>query len=154
MKKEELIEKAMQISEPSRDACAEYASKSELLAETLNLMMLKRDDLDRMIGKGNRNMMMDNHRNHARFMKSLFTAYSPEVFVDTILWVFRAYRSHGFQLIYWAAQLDNWITVMKQHLSKETYEELFPFYEFMLLNQPAFAQLTDEDVEKNHQMRH
>jgi hypothetical protein len=42
-------------------------------------------------------------------MVSLFGDYHPEVLVETVLWVFRAYRSHGFKLTYWPAQLDMWV---------------------------------------------
>ena len=50
-------------------------------------------------------------------MSSLLATYSPEVLVNTVLWVFRAYRAHGFNLTYWPAQLDTWVVLLEKHLS-------------------------------------
>ena len=145
MKKEELIESAGMLKQPSAQAADEYNQKSDQLAAQMNLMMGRRPDVEYMTG-GNSPMMADNHRNHARFMASLFIMYSPTVLVDTVLWVFRAYRSHGFQLTYWPAQLDTWVEILRQDLSAGTFEDVYPFYNWMIVNQPAFASLSDSLV--------
>lgn len=41
-------------------------------------------------------MMKDNHANHVRFVHSILNNPNAEVHTDTVLWVFRAYKSHGF----------------------------------------------------------
>ena len=147
MTKDELIEKAAQLPVPSKEAAAEYAARSEASAAELNRLMGAREDLEALIGPNNKEMMQDNHRNHARFMSSLLARYSPEVLVSTVLWVFRAYRSHGFHLTYWPAQLDTWITLLQSELSKPAYDSVYPLYHFMLIHQPDFVQLSDQDME-------
>lgn len=142
MTKEELLASALLLMQPSKQVAEEYSSKSENLAAAMNRIMGERPDVDYMVG-GNLAMMEDNHRNHARFIASLFCAYNPEVLVDTVLWVFRAYRSHGFQLTYWPAQLDTWVELLRKELSPEAMKEVYPFYRWMIVNQPAFAQLSD-----------
>ena len=79
-------------------------------------------------------------------MASLFLDYEPEVFVDTVLWVFRAYRSHGFQTTYWAANLNLWVDLLKKDLTPEAFEEIYPFYNWLIVNIPAFVKLTDLDL--------
>jgi hypothetical protein len=79
-------------------------------------------------------------------MDSIFMIYSPAVLVDTVLWVFRAYRSHGFQLTYWPAQLDTWVEIFRQDLTEQTFSEIYPFYNWMIVNQPAFVALSDNFV--------
>ncbi|MBF0407193.1 MAG: hypothetical protein HQM10_07560 [Candidatus Riflebacteria bacterium] len=143
MTKECLFARASTIKLPSLQAATTYDNKSEALVAKINQLMTQREDLERLIGKGNSQMMEDNHRNHARFMNSIFRHYDAGVFVDTILWVFRAYRTHGFNLSYWPAQLDTWVQIMKSELPEEIFKELYPFYEFMIVNQPAFAELSD-----------
>ena len=106
MTRQFLLEQAAGLPAVSTEAAAEYAAQHLTLAEEVTRMLGARDDLERLIGPGNRAMMEDNHRNHGRFISSLLQAFSPEVLVETIIWVFRAYRSHGFQLTYWPAQLD------------------------------------------------
>lgn len=92
-------------------------------------------------------MMKDNHANHARFMESVFTNPLAETLVDTILWVFRAYRSRKFGSTYWAAQLNTWIEIYKSELSEECFEAVYPFYNWMQINIPNFVKLSDEKLD-------
>ena len=142
MSREELIASANLLVAPSPEAATKYGRVNEQMALEMNRIMGDRPDVQYMTG-GNIAMMEDNHRNHARFMESIFTLYNPAVFVDTVLWVFRAYRSHGFQLTYWPAQLDTWVEVLRRKLSPEAFREVYPFYNWMIINQPAFASLSD-----------
>lgn len=142
MTKDELLATAALLPQPSKSAAEEYAAKGERLAAEMNRIMGARPDAAYMVG-GNLAMMEDNHRNHARFIESLFLAYNPAVLVDTVLWVFRAYRSHGFQLTYWPAQLDTWVEILRRELSEESMQEIYPFYHWMIINQPSFVMLSE-----------
>jgi hypothetical protein len=139
MNNTELIASARLITCPSAGAAAEFEEKREMLAAAITRAMRSRPDLERLIGAGNESMMEDNHRNHARFIASLIANFQAEVLVETVLWVFRAYRSHGFQLTYWPAQLDLWVELFRIHLSPETFNEIYPLYHWMIINQPSFA---------------
>jgi hypothetical protein len=144
MTREMLLESAELLAQPSGPAADEYSFVREAIAAEINDIMSKRDDLESLIGAGNIEMMYDNHRNHARFMESLFRNYRADVFVETVLWVFRAYRSHGFKLTYWPAQLDLWAALIKKNISGESFEQIYPFYKWMIINQPAFVKISDE----------
>lgn len=144
MTKDQLIQSAGLLVQPSSESASEFSGKSERLAFMINEQFRNRQDLLMMIGEGNIDMMMDNHRNHVRFISSLFTNFQPEVLVETVLWVFRAYRSHGFKLTYWPAQLDSWVEVFRTELSDSCFREIYPFYNWMIINNPVFAQLSDE----------
>jgi hypothetical protein len=146
MKNEELLRTAAQLKQPSAEAAAEFSKKADAMAEIINQRFFQRKDLALLIGEGNIDMMYENHRNHLRFMISLFSSYNPEIFVETVLWVFRAYRSHGFNLTYWPAQLDNWVEIFKSNLSQDCYEEIYPFYHWMIVNNPSFALLSDTAI--------
>lgn len=143
MTRDELISAARALPRPTSEAAREFTTKCELLAAELNRIMSARPDLGSLIGPNNQAMMEDNHRNHARFMASLLGDYQPETLVDTVLWVFRAYRAHGFQLTYWPAQLDVWMGVLKERLSPEAFKAVAPIYEFMIVHQPDFTALSD-----------
>lgn len=145
MTHEALLASASLLVQPSKEVADEYGRKSEQFAAEMNRLMGARPDVDYMVGS-NRAMMEDNHRNHARFIESLFTSFSPSVLVDTVLWVFRAYRSHGFQLTYWPAQLDTWVEVLRSGLSPKALEEVYPFYRWMIVNQRSFVLLSDRLV--------
>lgn len=94
--------------------------------------------------------MKDNHANHVRFIASILKNYNPDVLVDTVLWVFRAYRSHGFTTNYWAAQLNAWITILKETLTPESYKEVYFYYEWMQINIPTFVILSDEKLDASN----
>ncbi len=144
MNKMELLESAKAVHVPSSAAVAEFRSKRDLLAVKVTERLLQRKDLERLVGPNNQQMMEDNHRNHARFMESLFCLYSAETFVETVLWVYRAYRTHGFQLAYWPAQLNAWVEVFRQELSEQAFEEIYPLYHWLIVQQPVFARLSGE----------
>ncbi|WP_035271735.1 hypothetical protein [Desulfonatronum thiodismutans] len=149
MTREELIEKAGRITPSSRQTAREFESLAPALAAELNQRMSARADIDTLIGKNNTAMMEDNHRNHARFMTSLLWLYDPKNLVDTVLWVFQAYRSHGFRLTYWPAQLDTWMQLLEERLSPEAYAEISPIYIYMIVNQPAFAALSENTLQQS-----
>ncbi len=144
MKKEELIKTASQLKPPSGEAIAEFSEKADGMITMLNQRFSGRKDIVQLVGEGNLDMMYDNHRNHVRFMISLFNEYDPVVFTETVLWVFRAYRSHGFKLTYWPAQLDNWVEIFKSELSQECFNQVYPFYHWMIVNNPLFAIISDQ----------
>lgn len=150
MNRDELVLSAAGLQQVSRTSAAEFSAKRDHLVELLNEKMLSRADLLDMVGAGNVDMMKDNHANHARFLESIFNAHNPEVLVDTVLWVFRAYRSRNFSSTYWAAQLNAWIELYKQELTPACYQEIYPYYNWMQINIPSFNLLAESNLEANH----
>lgn len=146
MTAQELIQSASELQLPTVASAKEYDEKQDLMVAELNSILKAREDLETLIGPNNTDMMMDNHQNHARYLTSVFYGFQPTNFVETILWVFRAYRSHGFNLTYWPAQLNNWVVVIKKHLSPEAYNEIYPFYQWMLRHQPSFVAESDRVI--------
>jgi len=141
-----LVETAKKLRQPSAEAAAEFEATRESLAAELNHRMAARPDLEKLIGPGNRAMMEDNSRNFCRFMGSMFLAYEPEVLVQTALWVFRAYRSHGFQTTYWPANLDTFVEIARQRLAPAVFEETYPFFHWLIVNIPSFVKISHEQL--------
>jgi hypothetical protein len=144
MNKEQLLTSAQDLLNVSQQTVEEYSSKREGLTAALDVKLGARDDLDALVGVGNESMMKDNHSNHSRFVEAMLNEYNPEVLVDTVLWVFRAYRSHGFKLTYWAAQLNGWMTLLKEQMSEQSYLEIEPLYHWFIINQSSFVELSDD----------
>lgn len=143
--REHLLDTAIKLKPPEEGFYREFEGKWEQLAAMGTKALFDREDLDKLIGPGNQQMAADNNRNFPRFMLSLFTNYNPEVFVETVLWVFRAYRSHGFHTTYWAANLNLWVEMLKKELSPGAFGEIYPYYAWLIINIPVFTQLTDAD---------
>lgn len=142
MDKEILLRSAASIGPFSGAAVHEYGSKTDLIVSRVNEALMRRNDLHALTGEANTQMMKDNHANHARFIHSIMKHYDPEVLVETILWVFRAYRSHGFSSMYWAAQINTWIGIMNELLSKESLAQVLPLYSWIQVNIPLFEKLS------------
>lgn len=147
MTKEELLRSATKLKQPGKKASGEFSNLLEALVENMNSYMAARKDIKELVGENNLDMMKDNHANHARFMESVFINFQPEVLVDTVLWVFRAYRSRNFSSTYWAAQLNGWITIYKEQLSDECFREIVPFYKWMQVNIPVFNAMAEQDID-------
>lgn len=139
----QLQDSARRLMKPSSVALQEFSAKQGTIVDACNMRILQRQDLVKLIGIGNSEMAKNNNSNFSRFMESLFSDYDIEVFIETVLWVFRAYRSHGFQTTYWAANLDIWLCVLKEELSEDTFNQVQPFYTWLVINIPVFTHLTD-----------
>jgi len=144
MNVEYLILRARKIPVSTKRAVQEYHEKSELLITAINEKMMARSDLKKLIGEGSLDMMKDNHANHVRFIHAILKNPNPEVLTDTILWVFRTYKNHGFTGNYWAAQLNLWREVLKEILSPSSFEQIYPLYEWIQVNIPFFEMLAEE----------
>jgi len=145
---EELLSSAGSLTQPSEKSTAEFRDKSEQIASELNRRMSLRPDLERLVGAENLLMMEDNSRNMTRFLGSLFNNFQPRILVETVRWVFRAYRSHGFELTFWSANLDTALEVLKDTVSTETYDELYSHFEWLIIHIPDFVHLSDADLSK------
>jgi hypothetical protein len=141
--KESLLSTAGKLHGPTETAARAFAEKRALLLSKVIAEINARPDLDRLVGEGNRQMAEDNCQNLARFMESLFLDYHPETLVETVLWVFRAYRSHGFYLTYWSAHLETWVRQLQLTLDPADFEQLYPFYHWIITHIPAFTQLSE-----------
>ena len=146
MNRDDLIRSARELVQPQADAAEEFQQKMDALAAELNRQMLQRPDLERLIGPNNQEMMQDNSRNFCRFMSSQFHAYEPVALVETALWVFRAYRAHGFQVTYWPAYIDTFTEIAQARLSGEAFGQIFPFLEWLILQIPALVAISDQEL--------
>lgn len=146
MNKVLLLKSAEELKKVSEKSYKEYAQKADLMVSDINSIMLQRPDLEALVGINNIEMMKDNHANHVRFIASVLKNPNSEVLVETILWVFRAYRTHGFSTNYWASQLNAWIAVLKKNLSDEAFWEITPYYEWMQVNIPVFVKISEDDI--------
>jgi len=146
MTKQELIAAASRLTPPADRWVKEFSEKREAMAADVNRVMSARPDLERLVGPEGSAMSRDNNRNFSLFMESLMGHFQAEVLVDTVLWVFRAYRAHGFQTVYWPANLNAWMETLKQALSPEAFREISPFYAWLITHIPVFVALTDAAV--------
>jgi hypothetical protein len=121
--------------------------RRDAIASRLAEAMAARRDIHELVGPDGVDMMRDNSANLCRFMGSMFSSYVPEVLVETILWVFRAYRAHGFQVAFWPANLATLLEVLRAELPPDAFRVLAPFFDWMVVNIPVFVELTNPGAE-------
>ncbi|MGV8120240.1 MAG: hypothetical protein AB2L14_10815 [Candidatus Xenobiia bacterium LiM19] len=146
MDKKDLIESARELHQVEESAASEYGMKKEMMVAQINALLLSRPDIEELVGTVNIEMMKDNHANHARFVEAILRKHNPEVLVETVLWVFRAYRSRGFHINYWAAQLNAWISIIEENLSVESFSAIYPLYVWFQVSIPLFARFSEEHM--------
>lgn len=146
MTKDLLLESAQKLQQVKDQYAKEYAEKREHLVTIMNQKMQSRDDVKELISEDNLELMKDNHANHARFLESLFCEYSPDIFTETVLWVFKSYTSRDFSSLYWSVQLNTWVEIYKEELTKECFEAIYPYYNWMIVNIPSFNKYAAEEL--------
>lgn len=144
-----LVQAASKIPVANEKAVKEFHDKKDILIAEINKNIESRSDLNLLVGDGNIEMMKDNHANHVRFIHSILKNPNAGVLTDTVLWVFRAYRNHGFSSSYWAAQLNAWMVILKDKLTRESYEQIIPLYEWMQVNIPSFEKLSNYGIQRD-----
>ncbi len=144
MDKQILFESAAKLGPFGKPAAEAYRNASEKMVARINSHMTERADIRDLVPENARDMMKDNHANHARFIASILKDFNSEVLVETILWVFRAYRSRSFSPTYWAAQINSWILILEEELPREAYLDILPLYEWIQIYIPLFDKITGE----------
>lgn len=146
--KERLLTSAQNLDKVSEAAGKEFSSRAGEMAAQCSRVIADRPDLEKLIGdRKNLDMAVDNNRNFARFMDAMFSDFNADVLVETVIWVFRTYRAHGFNTTYWAANLNIWADTLESELSPETFQAVSPYYEWLIVNIPLFVKLTDLPAE-------
>ncbi len=144
MTKDLLLNSALKLQQVDVKFADEYSKKREHLVQLMNQKMLSRSNINELVGEDNIELMKDNHANHARFLESLFYDYSADIFLETVLWVFKSYSARNFNSLYWSAQLNSWIEIYRDELSETCFEAIYPYYNWMLINIPNFKQHANE----------
>jgi methanogenic corrinoid protein MtbC1 len=120
-------------------AAEEYNKKMNTLIKEVNENLSQRDDLMQLIGNNPIKKMKDNHENHAGFMYNSFKVKSEELFINTIIWVYRTYKNHGFSYQYFPVELKAWKSAVNNNLSSENSELIINIYNLMLDNHKLFV---------------
>ncbi len=133
---------------PSRVAQA-YKDRLGEMVEKVNIDMSSRADIRMLIGDNPMSMMFDNHNNHARFMSNVFLLNEYGLLVNTVPWVYRAYRHHGFAYEYFPVHLQVWQQVLKEFLGPDTAAPLVRVYEWMQSHHQDFIESAEQPARQS-----
>jgi MerR family transcriptional regulator, light-induced transcriptional regulator len=102
--------------------------------------------IDALIGNNPRQVMYDNHKHHAAFMATVFSIGDYELLARTVLWVYRAYHSHGFSHDYFPVELKAWQEAVETHIGTDLAGPILAVYAWMIGNHELFIALSQSDV--------
>lgn len=123
---------------PEPSASAYLAWKTKMAAHVTDLLCL-RQDLEEIIGVGNREVMALNHENHADYIGSVLEIKSGMDLVSTVTWVYRSYTSRGFSFEYFPIELNAWREAVARFLIHDDSETILEFYDLLLDSHPYFC---------------
>ena len=133
-----------ELPEVSREATRDYVENTDRLIEIVNNDLKNRDYIEELIGNNSVQIMVDNHENHARFMANVFKLNNYEMLLDTIIWVYRTYRRHGFSYDYFPVELKAWSRAVERELGSRSANQINEIYSFMLDNHERFVELAEK----------
>lgn len=113
------------------EAARIYEEKRDALVADVDRALLVRSDLSSMIGHAPIDLVTDNHRNHARFMSTVFQMNLPGLIHRIVPWVYRAYRMHGFSFSYFPVELAAWAEAACVRMGADA-EPIANVYQWML----------------------
>lgn len=145
MTRAKLLQSALQLRQPSAKAAQAFYDNMDSLSAELIKRMSARKDLDDLIS-GQRELMETNSRNFSAYMASQLSNYSAESLVETSIWAFRVYRAHGFRVAYWPVNLDQVIEILRAQLAEPVFLEVRPFFEWLRVNVPVLAALSEVEL--------
>lgn len=106
--------------------------KSSLL-EYVNKQILKREDLETLIGgMHNLQLMLENHRNHIDFITMVVKIGNSDLLLNTLPWVYHSYHSQGFAYDYFSIELNLWRDSLIGKIEGCDFEPLIRIYQNMI----------------------
>ena len=126
------------------DAASEYLDQLNALAEQVDEKVLRRPDVSELVGSCPVEVITTNHRNHARFMATVFALDLPSLLVRVIPWAYRVYTIRGVSYEYFEAELSAWMDAAEEHLGAARAEPICRIYRWMLDHHEDMKQLSRE----------
>mgnify|MGYP006286785185 CR=1 FL=1 len=142
----EIKESAGKLRPVNASAVKAYADNTSAMAAAVTDVLMQHGDLEQVIGRGNAAIMAENHRRHAEFISSMLENFRPEIFVETLVWVFRTYRARGFAKQYWVLQLNAWRDTLSATLETEHARQVDGIYVWMLDNLDDLHELSSREI--------
>ncbi|MFB1488738.1 MULTISPECIES: B12-binding domain-containing protein [unclassified Thiocapsa] len=120
----------------SPQAANSYDTHAGAMAGRVSQLMARHPYLNTFLGGLPFRLLEANHRNHAAFMSEVLRTNNLDLLAETLPWAYFAYANQGVSVDYFAAELELWIQVIVDSLSREEAEAILPIYRWMLRVHP------------------
>ncbi len=119
-----------------------YKAQLYTLLEQVNDVMEAREDIKHLRGENARQLMLDNHKNHAIFMANVFRLNNFSLLESIVPWVYRSYHKRGFDFDYFPAHINAWKKAVSDIVDAENAAPILRIYDWMLSRHDDFITLS------------
>lgn len=138
-----LIEDIKSLHPVSNHAALQYELKHNDLRLYVSRSMESRTDIKELIGFNELSMMQEFQFNHARFMVNVLHLNSFELLGRVFIWVYKAYRSHGFSYEYFPIALSAWKDAIKLYIEAKDAAEIIDLYDWLIRKHDTFVNIVE-----------
>lgn len=136
-----LIEEARTLRPVPIGVCEVYQKNAAEMVALVDKRMSEFDGIRDLIGNNPLTMMLANHRHHLSFMTTVFSINHFELLVKTVVWVYRAYHSHGFKYCYFTFELNAWIEAVNSISAAVSMKPVVDVYRWLIDHHDDFCAL-------------
>lgn len=148
-----IFEEMKQIPSVSALAADEYHQKEGILQNDVNQEMANLRSRYDFRGNCPLQVMVEYHLHHTLFMSSVFRLNNYTLLVRMLVWMYRAYHSHGLSYEYFTYAFPEWRKAVMLHMNHATGAEIDHVYQWIVEHHSDFVQLaisTDYKVFANN----
>lgn len=125
-----------------RSSAEAYGDSMATMVVAVDHAMMQHPRISEFLGGCPINVMRKNHKNHARFMHTVFTLNSPQMLGNALPWVYRSYSARGFSHDYFPAELSAWQETVKEHLDVDSARHILDIYRAMQSHHDRIIELS------------
>jgi len=128
----QLLKDTIHIGEIAGESAEAYDRALTSITADVNLHITSLPSFKDLIGGNPTKVALDNHGNHAVFIRDVLTVGSWELLVSILPWVYRSYMSHGFSKEYFPAVIRAFMKAVSEHLPQVAADDVNRLYQWIL----------------------
>jgi hypothetical protein len=142
-----LLDEITKLKKPALESINWYEFHQSKLIDNVNRLLLINPNLFSLIGAESAiDKMLLNHKNHAAFMTTVFRFGNYQMLANTIPWVYRTYKNHGFSYDYFSIELEAWIETLEKNQIGLLLADIIDVYKWMLSNHSRFITISQREI--------
>lgn len=127
------------------EAAAEYERNQEELISEFSSLISQQDKEGHIQALENitSEELIVIHRDHTRYMSSIFKLNYAEIFLSTLPWIYRISKFRGIPLDYFMKVYEGWIEVINKHLEPHLAKPLVDVYQWLIDNHELIVRVSE-----------
>ena len=146
MTMDEMLKKARELPLVPLAATTEFKYFIPVLTKYVDDKLLSMPRIISLISNNSPQVMIDNHKNHAEFMATVFSIGNYELLCKTVPWVYRSYHSHKFSYDYFPVELKAWQEAIERYIDKNLSEAIITIYDWLINHHEQFIALSQSEI--------